>query len=294
MHPQGNNVAASLLIFTALAAAQSVPPAIFTDAPVDKAHPAKMTVIHIPTHGLLINGVVYQPSGAGPHPTIVLCHGLPGNEKNLDLAQALRRAGWNAVTFNYRGSWGSPGNFRFAQNLEDARAVLAFLRDPANVGTLGIDTRRIVLAGHSMGGWVVAHTAAQDRGLIGAILISASDMGRAGTRPPDRLLRSMADDLESLNGTTAESMAAELRDNAAAFRMENAAPGLAQIPLLAITADDGLAPDAVALVSAMEAKGGHQATIKHFATDHSFSDHRIALESEIINWLSGLLKQNQR
>ncbi|MDO8912512.1 MAG: hypothetical protein Q8N10_08825 [Phenylobacterium sp.] len=32
-----------------------------------------------------------------------------GNEKNLDLAQAVRRAGWNAVTFNYRGSWGSPG-----------------------------------------------------------------------------------------------------------------------------------------------------------------------------------------
>jgi acetyl esterase/lipase len=284
--------AASLMILTALgAAAQSVPPAIFTDPPADKAHPAKMTVIHIPTHGLLINGVVYQPTGAGPHPTIVICHGLPGNEKNLDLAQAVRRAGWNAVTFNYRGSWGSPGNFRFAQNLEDANAVLAYLR--ANAATLGVDTQRMVLAGHSMGGWVVAHTAAQDHALIGAILISASDMGRSGTRPSDRLLKSMADDMESLNGVTAESMAAELRDNAAPFRMENAAAGLAQIPLLAITADDGLAPDAAALVKAIEAKGGHQTTVKHFATDHSFSDHRIALESEIINWLAGLIKQNQ-
>jgi len=283
--------AAALLIFTALAAAQSVPPAIFTDPPADKAHPAKMTVIHIPTHGLLINGVVYSPTGAGPHPTIVICHGLPGNEKNLDLAQALRRAGWNAVTFNYRGSWGSPGNFRFAQNLEDANAVLAYLR--ANASTLGVDTGRIVLAGHSMGGWVVAHTAAQDHALIGAILISASDMGRAGTRPPDRLLKSMADDLESLNGTTAETMAAELRENSKTFLMENAAAGLAQIPLLALTADDGLAPDAAALVKAIEAKGGHQATVKHFTTDHSFSDHRIALESEIINWLAALLKQNQ-
>ena len=284
--------AASLLILTALVgAAQSVPPSIFTDPPADKAHPAKMTVIHIPTHGLLINGVVYQASGAGPHPTIVICHGLPGNEKNLDLAQAVRRAGWTAVTFNYRGSWGSPGNFRFAQNLEDANAVLAYLR--ANAATLGVDTQRMVLAGHSMGGWVVAHTAAQDHALIGAILISASDMGRAGTRPPDRLLKSMADDLESLNGTTAETMAAELRDNAQAFRMENAAAGLAQIPLLALTADDGLAPDAAALVKAIEAKGGHQAIVKHFATDHSFSDHRIALESEIINWLAALLKQNQ-
>jgi uncharacterized protein len=284
--------AASLLFLTALgAAAQSVPPAIFTDPPADKAHPAAMTVIHIPTHGLLINGVVYSPTGAGPHPTIVICHGLPGNEKNLDLAQAMRRAGWNAVTFNYRGSWGSPGNFRFAQNLEDASAVLAYLR--ANAATLGVDTGRIVLAGHSMGGWVVAHTAAQDHALIGAILISAADMGRAGTRPPDRLLKSMADDLESLNGTTAETMAAELRDNSKTFLMENAAAGLAQIPLLALTADDGLAPDSAALVKAIEAKGGHQATVKHFTTDHSFSDHRIALETEIINWVAALPKQNQ-
>jgi len=80
----------------------------------------------------------------------VICHGLAGNEKNLDLAQAVRRAGWNAVTFNYRGSWGSPGKFRFAQNLEDADAVLAYLREPANAAKLGVDPKRIALAGHSM------------------------------------------------------------------------------------------------------------------------------------------------
>jgi hypothetical protein len=91
-------------IFPVITSAQSIPPAIFTDPPADAAHPAKMTVLHIPTHGLQINGLVYQPSGAGPHPTLVICHGLPGNEKFLDLAQAVRRAGWHAVTFNYRGS----------------------------------------------------------------------------------------------------------------------------------------------------------------------------------------------
>ncbi len=58
-----------------------------------------MTVLHIPSHGVAINGVLYSPAGVGPHPTLVLCHGLPGNEKNLDIAQAVRRAGWNAVTF---------------------------------------------------------------------------------------------------------------------------------------------------------------------------------------------------
>ena len=284
---------ASILILTILAAsgpafAQSVPTAIYTDPPADAAHPAKMTVLHIPSHGVLINGLVYQPAGAGPHPTVVICHGLPGNEKNLDLAQALRRAGWNAVTFNYRGSWGSPGKFRFAQTLEDAPAVLAYLRDPANAAKLGIDPRRIVLAGHSMGGWVVSHTAAKDHALIGAILISAADMGRFGDMPRDRAVAEMADDMESLAGVTAESMANEATANAKAFHLENAAAGLTQMPLLALTADDGLAPDTDALVRAIRAHGGNKITALHVATDHSWSDRRIALESEIIKWLNGL------
>jgi pimeloyl-ACP methyl ester carboxylesterase len=269
--------------------AQSVPAAIFTDPPADPAHPAGMVVLHIPTHGLLINGIVYKPSGAGPHPTLVICHGLPGNEKNLDLAQTVRRAGWNAVTFNYRGSWGSPGNFRFAQNLEDADAVLAYLRDPANAARLGIDTSRIAIAGHSMGGWVTAHTAAHDHGLIGAILISAADMGAmAGRLPREKLVALMHDDMESLAGVTAESMADEVIANGKAFRLDNTAEGLTRVPMLVLSADDGLAPGTDALVKAIKEKGGQRVTAIHQATDHGWSDHRIFLESTIITWLAGL------
>src|SRR6266513_3700812 len=128
-------------------AAQQTPRAIYVDPPRDSAHPARMEVLHIASGGVNINGVAYTASGAGVHPTFVFFHGLPGNEKNLDLAQAVRRAGWNAITVNYRGSWGSPGVFRFGNNLEDADATLAYLRDSANVRALGIDTRRIVIAG---------------------------------------------------------------------------------------------------------------------------------------------------
>jgi uncharacterized protein len=270
------------------ALAQSVPSAISADPQPDKLHPAKMTVLHIPSHGVSINGLVYQPSGAGPHATLVICHGLPGNEKNLDLAQAVRRSGWNAVTFNYRGSWGSPGNFRFSQNLEDADSVLAFLRDPAQAASLGIDTKRIAIAGHSMGGWVVAHTAAHDHALIGAILISAGDMGLEGEKPRSAVVAQMADDMESLAGVTAKSMADEAIKNAKAFRMTNAAEGLVNMPLLALTSDDGLAPHTEALLHAIREHGGKNITERHEATDHSWSDHRIALESMVITWLQRL------
>ncbi|HEX3914660.1 MAG TPA: alpha/beta hydrolase [Steroidobacteraceae bacterium] len=269
------------------ARAQPVPPAIFTDPPADRAHPAAMTVVHIPSHGVLINGLVYAPSGAGPHATLIICHGLPGNEKNLDLAQAVRRAGWNAVTFNYRGSWGSPGAFRFAHNPEDADAVLAYLRDPSNAAKLGVDPKRIAIAGHSMGGWVVAHTASHDHALLGAILISMADMGTVGSRPHAQAVAAMADDMETLSDVTAESMVDELAVHAKEFGVAGTAEGLARIPLLAITANDHLASQTEALARAITAKGG-KVTLVHMDTDHSYSDHRIALESSILTWLSGL------
>jgi pimeloyl-ACP methyl ester carboxylesterase len=270
------------------AAGQTAPTAIYTDPAADAAHPAKMTVLHIPTHGVQINGVVYQPSGAGPHPTLVICHGLPGNEKNLDLAQAVRRAGWNAVTFNYRGSWGSPGVFRFAQNVEDADVVLAYLRDAENAKRLGVDTHRIAIAGHSMGGWVTVNVASHDHSLIGTILISAADMAKLSEMPREKVVALMADNMEALAGVTAESMADDARGLDAAFRFESAAAGLTQTPLLVLTSDDGLAPAADALAKAIQAQGGKKVTSTHMATDHGYSDHRIALESAILNWLAGL------
>src|SRR5258705_9101753 len=150
----------ALLLAGSSLAAQSAPKAIWTDPPHDKQHPARMQVLHVPTGGVKINGVALLAAGAGVHPTLVFLHGLPGNEKNIDLLQAVRRAGWNAITINYRGSWGGPGAFRFDNTLGDAAALLAFLRDSANARAPGGDTPRPRLAGPSMGGGGTAMTAA--------------------------------------------------------------------------------------------------------------------------------------
>jgi len=282
----------ALAFLSPAAAAAHVPPAqirpaIYIDPPHDRAHPPGMQVLHIPSGGVAINGVAYTPAGAGPHPVLLLLHGLPGNEKNLDLAQAARRAGWVAVTVNYRGSWGSPGRFSFAGNLEDARAVLAWLRDPANAAKLGADPKRIVLAGHSMGGWVAAMTAERDPGLAGTILLSAANMGgRAGPRAEAVAL--MADNMEALAGVTAETMAEEVLAHAAAFDWTPGAAGLARAPLLVLTSDDGLAPAADALAAQVARVPGAKVSNVHVATDHGWSGARIRLEQEVLGWLDGL------
>lgn len=277
-----------VLLTGASLAAQSAPKAIWTDPPHDKQHPARMQVLHVPSGGVKINGIALLTPGAGVHPTLVFLHGLPGNEKNIDLLQAVRRAGWNAVTINYRGSWGSPGVFRFDNTLADAAALLAFLRDSANARALGVDTTRLVLAGHSMGGWVTALTAARDRGLAGAILISAANMGAEGTVKREDAVAMMADNMESLAGGTAETFADDLRHGAEARNWTHAVSGLSRLPLLVLTSDDGLAPAADTLVTAIRRAGDQRVTVVHEATDHSWSDRRIFLESAVLRWLQQL------
>lgn len=269
----------------------AIPAAIFTDPPVDLAHPPRMEVLHIPSSGLEINGVAYLAGGAGVHPTVVLLHGLPGNEKNLDLAQAIRRAGWNVVTFNYRGSWGSPGAFTFEGCLADAKAVLVYLRDPAQASRLQVNTAKLVLMGHSMGGWATALTAAQDPGLAGAVLISAADMAGRGAAAGSKaiVVKSMAGNMETLAGTTPEKMADEVIAFSPRLSFNAAvAQGLSTKPVLVLTSDDGLAPNAERLVKAIEAAGGRHVSLRHEATDHGWSGKRIALEAAVVSWLQSL------
>lgn len=273
-----------LLTSTSLVA-QSAPKAIWTDPPHDAQHPARMQVLHVPSGGVKINGIALIAAGAGVHPTLVFLHGLPGNEKNIDLLQAVRRAGWNAITINYRGSWGSPGVFRFDNTLADAAALLAFLREPANSLALGVDTTRLVLAGHSMGGWVTAMTAGRDPRLAGAILISPADMGAEGGATRDQAIAMMADNMESLAGGSAQTFADDLRNGAETRRWLHAVNGLSRLPVLVLTADDGLAPAADTLVTSLRRAGDRRVTVVHEATDHSWSDRRILLESTVLRWL---------
>ncbi|PZQ58099.1 MAG: alpha/beta hydrolase [Phenylobacterium zucineum] len=275
------------MIAACAATAQAATPrAIFADPPADAAHPARSEVLHIPSGGVEINGLAYIAAGAGAHPTVLLLHGLPGNEKNLDLAQAIRRAGWNAVTVNYRGSWGSPGKFSFEGNLDDAKAALAWLRRPEVAARLQIDPKRLVVGGHSMGGWVTAVTAGADPDLAGAFLIAAADMARLSKAPPEQRLATARGNMEALAGVTAESMAEQMT-GLGAFSFAAAAPGLSRRPLLVLTCDDGLKPQADALVIDVKRRGGRVAVV-HVATDHSFNTARIRLASEVIEWLGEL------
>jgi pimeloyl-ACP methyl ester carboxylesterase len=266
--------------------------AITTDPAPDRAHPAAMQSFQLPSHGAALNAFVYIAAGAGPHPTVVLLHGFPGNERNLDLAQSLRRAGWNVLYFDYRGSWGSPGDFSFTHCIEDAASAIAYLRDPAHATKLRVDPKEIVLVGHSMGGLVALETAAADPTIRGVVTLSAADFGITHILDLPAEKRHLAaktiaerlaeEGMAPLAGTSPASLANELIANATAWNFAGLAPKLADRPVTIITSDDGLAPPSDALVEALHKAGAHAVSATHMATDHSYSDHRIALEQTVL------------
>jgi pimeloyl-ACP methyl ester carboxylesterase len=294
---------AAAVLFAALASpvfSQTAPlnPAIATDPAPDAANPAKMESFQLPSHGAQLNALIYIAAGAGPHPTVVLLHGFPGNEKNLDLAQVLRRAGWNVLYFDYRGSWGSPGDFSFTHCIEDAQAAVTWLRDPANAAKYRVDPQTLVLVGHSMGGMIAIEVGAQDSAIKAIVGISAADFSISSILhlpPGSRTVAAAplannlaAEGMAPLAGTTPETLAGEILKNATQWNFVGLAPRLTTRPVLLITSNDGLRGVDEALVTAIQQAGGKQVSTVHFDTDHGYSDHRIALESAVLDGLAPL------
>jgi pimeloyl-ACP methyl ester carboxylesterase len=284
----------TLALIVAIASTQATAaPALrsaIVDPPRDAKFPAHNQQLLIPSHGVGMNALLFVASGKGPHRTAILTHGLPGNERNLDLAQAIRRAGWDVLTFTYRGAWGSPGDFSISNAMEDTRAALDFARSPEGA-KYGIDGRHIVLAGHSMGGATAAMTASGAKGLDGLILIDAWNIAAGtskGAISREELVNAFDDFGNSLHNATPESVAYEVVAKRAQWDLRVAAQRLANLPILTVTAKYGGGEENQATTAALRKSGNKRVTAIEMDTDHPFSDHRIALESTVIRWLQAL------
>jgi len=295
------SISVMLLIVVALAThGQSA--ALTSDPPQDKIAPAAVQTFQLPSHGSLLNAFVYVAAGAAPHPMVILLHGFPGNERNLDLAQALRRAGDDVLFFDYRGSWGSPGDFSFTHSIEDTQAAIAYVRDPVNAARFRADPARVILVGHSMGGFMARYAAGHDPNIAATVLISGSALGVDQVAPLKPEQRAMAliplaehfkaEGMAPLAGCTPASLAAEVVAHADAWNITSLAQDFPAKPLLVVHSDDGYMPWNQAFVAALPPAAAAQVTQVHLATDHSYSDQRIALEQVILEFLAKALNQH--
>jgi pimeloyl-ACP methyl ester carboxylesterase len=260
-----------------------------------------MQSFQIPSHGGLLNAFVYEAAGPGPHPAVVLLHGFPGNERNLDLAQDIRQAGWDVLYFDYRGSWGSSGDFSFSHGIEDTAAAINYVRSPQMSRILRLDPSRIVLLGHSMGGFMAVQAAAADASILGVALISAADFGGRIPQPLSRdgeqaEIKALStaydrDGMEPLAGCTGEGLAREMLANAMQWSFTGKIEALKTRPLLIVSAEDAYARGNEAFASELRRAGNTRVSTLHLPTDHAYSDQRGPLSGAVLRWLATLAPQ---
>ena len=275
-------VLVTLALLIASAGFAQQPNAITADPEPNPSAPTQNLETVLDSHGSRITGLFFVASGTQPHPTVILLHGFPGYEQNIDLAQSLRRDGWNVLAMHYRGSWGSQGTFSFSHCIEDVSVMLADVTKPENVAKFHIDTKHLVVIGHSMGGFMTIAALAQHPELkAGVVITEGSPVHDAAG-----FFGGKADpaDYAPLAGTSRAALQQDAKAHASAWTFAAFAAKIAPRPVLDITANDGLRPSNEALVAALK-QAGVPVTSTHFDTDHSFSDHRIALQTAIIKWL---------
>jgi pimeloyl-ACP methyl ester carboxylesterase len=277
---------------TAQARAPGTDPVTSDPPRPDSANPASLAELEIESMGARMNGLFYLASGPGPHPVVVLLHGFPGNERNLDLAQAIRRAGINALFFSYRGAWGSGGRFSFANALEDVAAAVHFARSDESAQQYHSDPGRVALLGHSMGGWLAILGAAADSSIRCTGALDYWNVGSDGRlfradKLEDSLFTAYVDWLTARGGPLqadgGRTLTSEIKEHAEAWDVDSSAKGLRSRPVLLISTTAN--PYRATFIAALESAGARKVTAVNWKSDHSFSALRIKLARTVVEWL---------
>lgn len=131
---------------------------------------SERTTVEFTSDGTRCGAWHYAPDGPGPHPYVLMAHGLGATtELGLDdFARRFAQAGYGVVAFDYRGFGFSDGEPRqlisVRRQLDDWAAALRFVRSLP-----GVDAGRIAIWGSSFGGGHVISVAARDHGVAAAV-----------------------------------------------------------------------------------------------------------------------------
>ncbi|MGE2816400.1 alpha/beta hydrolase [Mycobacterium heidelbergense] len=152
------------------------------------------------SHGTRCAGWLTLPIGPGPHPGLVLAHGLGATHGMLlaQYEQHFAAAGIATLAFDYRHTGESGGEprqlFSMRRHRQDVEAALSHLRLDSR-----IDAGRLGLWGTSLGALHVLHAAARGAD-VSAVVVQCpivhgpGTLRRSGVRPAMRLTPAILDD----------------------------------------------------------------------------------------------------
>jgi pimeloyl-ACP methyl ester carboxylesterase len=85
--------------------------------------------------------------------------------------------------------WGAGGAFSLSSAIEDTAEAVRFLRDTATATKYRIEPRRVVLIGHSFGGFLAGYEGSRNLDLAGIAMLSAVNLGTLNADPKKRAIR---------------------------------------------------------------------------------------------------------
>lgn len=228
----------------------------------------------------------YLPGGIYPRPVVMICHGIPGNERLFDFAVSLREAGFCTLSFHYSGSWGSDGDYSISHCFEDCLSVLDYIRENPDGF---FDLNNVFMLGHSMGGLMTARTAALSPIVRAACIMVPMDFRLAGEEALGlrgyRYQALIETAEEWLRGLSWERFRKDAEENLDEMDLISYAPLLAEKPVLTIAASrDALLPreDHIDRLNAAIGRfGGDRLEMRCFDTDHALNDERPAIRDAV-------------
>jgi len=255
---------------------------ILKDLTWDKSSPAGMTELFIPSANSLLAGIIYRANGSQKHPTLILLHGYPGNERNLDIAQVVRGHGWNVIYFNYRGAWGSEGKFSFTNCVEDVVNVVSFCKKYQD--SLKIDTSNMVLFGHSMGGWICLKALQRLPGIKKGFALSAWNIGEdfknANSEEEMLKIANEGGKYFVLN-TSLKDLFTPVMQNKMYYNLVNDGKALADKQVIMLDEHHGNALVADAIRNVNHSWFDYEV----WQTDHPFTNKRVSLMNRLLEFL---------
>lgn len=231
-------------------------------------------------HKLL--GTLFLGRDDTPKPTALLLHGIPGIEKNYDIAHALRDTGWNSLIFHYRGSWGSEGDYLLETIPDDVQAALDALSGGAYPQ---VNPQQIGMIGHSLGGWAAVLAAARDSRIKAVAVYGAVTDPRS--LPFDAKMAE-TEFTPWLRGITPQAFEEQWRRLDERFIPVEQVARIAPRRLLILHGGaDTITPVEQAEILYRRA-GEPRQLILHPEANHSFTWHRPWLREQILKWLADL------
>ena len=247
-----------------------------------------------------IRGKLYRASFApGKAPTVLLLHGFPGNVDDvLGLGEVMSSTGLNVLTFNYRGTYQSEGEYSLRNTMADIVAAFDYLKDEETINQFNLDPDRLILGGYSYGGGMGLIHAAKHRSVNHVFSIAGTDHGEfAREYVRNRLFADtvdrMFDELQHPKGPVkfAGSLAinSELIRNPDPYDLLDHASNLADRNVLLIGGWDDqnvtVEKHILPCYRKLKGEGSDSVTISVFQDNHSFESTRMELAKVISNWI---------